>query len=154
MSEVEVTNTDRAEAAESIGHTEDKVTTAAQDAVEEVTETVTEAVESAEEAAESVTEAVVEAAEKAADNADIPELAGAVAQIVIDRLREAGLTVSQVTEETTDAAQDIAEAAEEAVEQIGESTVETVTDVSDSVAPKGDHWWFAWPPRMPRRNRV
>lgn len=154
MADEEVTNSERAEAAESIGHTEDKVTTAAQEAVEEVTDAVTNAVESAEEAAEEVAEAVIEASDKAADKADIPELAGAVAQIVIDRLREAGLTVSQVSEEATDAAQDIAEAAEESLEEVGEVSVDTVSNITDAIAPKTDHWWFAWPPRFPRRSKL
>lgn len=142
-------NSERAEHAESIGRDEDRVTAAAQEAVENVTETVETAVSAAEEHAETVAEAVLDAATDAAEKADVPELAGAVAQIVIDRLREANLTIAQVTEEATDAAQDVAEAAEEAIE----SSVEIVGDTADSISPSPDHWWFKWPPTGPRRSR-
>lgn len=145
----DITSNDRGEAAAEIGREEDKVTSAAQEVVESVTTEVAEAVDKAEDAAESVVEAVLEASDNAADKFDIPELAGAVASIVIDRLRAAGLSVSQVTEEATDAAQDVAES----IEDIVDTAVDMGSDISDSISPKPDHWWYAWPPKVPRRKR-
>ena len=149
----ETASSERATAAEDIGRDEDKVTTAAQEAVEDVTSTVEAAVTKAEDAAEEVAEAVIEAADKAADNADIPELAGAIASIVIDRLRAAGLSVQDVTEEATDAAQEVAERVEEGIETATEAPTEIIEDISDSVKPEVDHWYYAWPPKFPRRRR-
>jgi uncharacterized protein YjbJ (UPF0337 family) len=142
-------NKDRGNAAAEIGREEDKVTSAAQEVVESVTDEVADAVDKAEDAAETVVEAVLDASETAAEKNDIPELASAVANIVIERLRAAGLSVSQVTEEATEAAQDVAET----IEDIVDTSVGTVSDVSDSIAPKPDHWFYAWPPKFPRRKR-
>lgn len=144
---------ERSTAAEEIGKSEDKITTAAQEATEAVTNAAETAVAKAEDAAEEVAEAVLEAAEDAAEKADIPELAGQVADLVISRLRAAGLTVADVTEETTDAAQDVAERVEEAVGDAVDAPLEIVEDVGDSISPTPGHWWYQWPPKMPRRSR-
>lgn len=143
---------ERSTAAEDIGKQEDKLTSAAQEATEAVTDAAETAVAKAEDAAEEVAEAVLDAAEEAAEKADIPELAGQVADLVISRLRAAGLTVSDVTEEATDAAQEVAEKLEEVAGEAIDAPTEILEDVGDSISPTPGHWWYQWPPKTPRRR--